>query len=410
MPKREALLTLYGSLGVDHATRADRRSLFSRLTNAEYLSGPEDGETARKGGVEKNRLQPEVHAAAEVLAPDDYADTFDTEDHPILRVELLEGLVALASRHAFDDIDAFRSDPALNRMARPLVADPNDAPRLLEAIHQQRDSETLQQSQPQVIGGPETPGLSVAPPETSPSTLSHIQTTVAGQFQLADGLLPGVGSEPGVTCRVRLVPVSIGDEGAYALSFVTTLDPVELPDSVSPQDFVDALFEPGNWPDRHPFWCSMVEEQPDQHAPGAPNLMANMQQAATVATASGAQIRQRRVFREAVGTCAASDGQGTWPNTILVFTDSRRGGQPDGSVHHYLEYRLVPGASDLLSLDDGTIQVIEQGQSISITVTKMLFFNETEFSSQGELMAEYACVSGWAENTRLFLMSWLNDQ
>lgn len=407
MPKREALLTLYGSLGTDDETRAVRRSLFSRLTDAEYLSGEEE---LGKEGVQRNRLQPEVGAVAQVLAPDDRTVTFDPEDHPILRVELLEGLVALASRHVFDDIDAFTTDPALNQLARPLVADPSDAPRLLEAIHQERESETLRLSQPRVVGGAGELGLAVTAPAATTSTLAHIQATVGGQFSLASSLQPGVGAEPGVSCRVRLVPVSIGDEGAYALSFVTTLDPVELPSTVTPQQFVDALFEPTNWPSRHPFWCSMVEETPAQHAPGAPNLMAAMEEAGKVATASGAQFRKRRVFRESVGTCTASGGQGTWPNTILVFTDSWRGGQPNGSVHHYLEYRLVPGASDLLSLDDGTIQVIEEGQTISITVTKMLFFNETEFSTQGEVMAEYACVSGWAENTRLFLMSWLKDQ
>lgn len=407
MPKREALLTLYGALGTDDETRAVRRALFSRLTNAEYLSSEEE---LGKGGYERNQLQPEVEAIAHIVAPDDRTVTFDAVDHPILRVELLEGLVALASRHVFDDIDAFSTHPALNQLARPLVADPSDAPRLLEAIHQQRQSETLRLSQPRVVGGAGELGLAVTAPQGNISTLSHIQATVAGQFQLASGLQPGVGAEPGVTCRVRLVPVSIGLDGAYALSFVTTLDPVELPSTVTAQDFVDALFEPSNWPSRHPFWCSMVEETPSQHAPGAPNLIAAMEQAEVVATASGAQFRQRRVFRESVGTCAASSGQGTWPNTILVFTDSWTGVQPDGSVRHYLEYRLVPGASDLLSLDDGTIQVIENGQTISITVTKMLFFNETAFSTQGEVMAEYACVSGWAENTRLFLMSWLKDQ
>ncbi len=407
MPKREALLTLYGALGTDDETRASRRSLFSRLTEAEYLSSSEE---IGKGGVPRNRLQPEIDNAAQVLAPTNPNLRVGAEDHPVLRVELLEGLVALATRHVFDDRDAFSTDQTLNRLAGQLVADPADAPRLLEIIHQQRESETLRLSQPRLVDDASELALSVTSPAVSTSALAHIQATVGNQFQLAGGLQPGVGAEPGVHCRVRLVPVTIDQEGAYALSFVTTLDPVELPATVSPQDFVDALFEPANWPSRHPFWCSMVEEPAADHAPGAPGLIATMEQAQVVATAAGAQFGQRRVYRESVGTCEASGGQGTWPNTVLVFTDSRSGTQADGSIHHYLEYRLVPGASELLSLDDGTIQVIERGQTIFVTVTKMLFFNETEFSSQGEAMADYARVSGWAENTRLFLMSWLNDQ
>lgn len=408
MSQREALLSLHGSLGADVEEEDARRRLFSSLTDQRFLAAePPGGKEPRSNGS----LQPEADSLSEVLtAVDDTEEIeFGSADHPVLRAEVLEALVAVALRHSFADSGAFASDPTLLRMARRLVADPANAADLLQVIFDNRQEEQLVAAQPQLLRADHHGGqFSSAQTTPSQSTLTYIQGAISGAFALAPGLAASAGAEPGAHCLARLVPVSIGGQGEYALSFRTTVDPVELPLGLAVVDFVTELFDPANWPSRHPFWCSMQQENPANHAPAAPDLMNAMAQAQLVGEAAGATYGHRRVYREAVGTCSANGGQGTWPNTILVFADSHIDAA-DGSKHHYLEYRLVPDASPSLSLDDGTIQVIERGQQVAITVTKMLFFNETEYSSQAELMAEYACISGWADQTRLFLMNWLNS-
>jgi hypothetical protein len=374
--QRAALLSIYGSLGSTTDDRAHRRALFGE---------PAEG-------------------AAETVAT--------SAEEVVLEAEILEVVVALSLDRSFGNRAAFVADQQLQHLAARLVTDRAKTSELLGVVFDIRDQEDLTASRPLLPkGGVGGSGPQRAAPDPPPVHLDQAPPTTldiarGALIKAGVDLAPALLAQPGARCQARLVPVSIEGEGEYAVSFRTDVC-FEMPLGFSVADFVADLFEPSQWPKRHSFWCSMTEVPDIDLPPSALELLARMQEAQAFGEQAGAIYGPRRVFTEVVGNC--ENPGGTWPNTVLVFTPSHVAGTNGEPNRHYLEYRLVPGVSDYLELDDGTIQVVEDGTNVCCTITKMLYFNETQHSTQAELMAEYACVSGWADQTRLFLTHWMDE-
>ncbi len=399
MSQRNGLLNLYANLGTDRETRNVRRAVYIDLQ--QRASTDKAGRTART--IRQDPLPVDGAEAANVLLAST-TELATSADDEVLDVEIAEALLAVADRFVFDSADAFATDPALGPLAGRLVSDRNQIDDVLRLIHAVAADEAYQQLRPRTV----SPSSAAENLTTTAGARTSVDLLRARNADLAQPLQLTFENQPGSRCRSRLVPVDLDGRGEYAVSLRTD---VWFDRARVPATFVDELFDPTTWPERHSFWCSMTPAPACQAGSEAQRLMAEMASVESIGVAAGVQYGQvlttQRVFDEQVGDCPA----GSYPNTILLFTDSRvlangsptpPGQLPEGT--YCLEYRLVPGWSELLELDDGTIQVHVAGEDVQITITKILFFTETDHTSQVEAMAEYACVSGWAEQTRQFLL------
>jgi hypothetical protein len=421
--ERQALLTIYANLGFATGTGEARAEFYSTLY------GDHEGESPIRvdppGGEET--LAPLVRQAVDTLVA--------RPEKAVLPVEIAEALVALAADYTVDDRKDFVEDPSLRNLARLLVEDqpdPDDelVSELLAVVFdvgRGSKAEAYEALRPhwRGLGSRSDPQGSELQPIGSAATTTIELLGEATRARVADLVTGGLGpdpgvatklkavaetvfSQPGVRCEARLVPVEIDGHGEYAVHIRTdvTFDRTALPTRYTDVDaFVHDLFDPETWPDRHPFWCAMTPlpggapTSGDQAtAAAAQRLEDAIGAALAVGPASGPGPVLGGIvwFREEVEQCPG----GSFPNTILAFADSVA---DDGL--RFLEYRLCAQFSKSLALDDGTIQVREHGDQVTVVISKTVYFTESKQTTQGEVLAEWACVSGWAEQTRQFVLA-----
>ncbi len=389
--QRHALLSVYASLGFE-SEDAPRSRFYERVN---HQLG-DMGSVKRHRAAAINEIASEVSEALQQLASKERKH--DQSLGRVLDVEIIELLTSLAKHNFSNDDqgrDAFKKNEALFAIASRIGRHDNLSKRgLLEAAFRAAHGDTAP--------GPAASGLEANPP------------TVAEQVRNQAARIAGVEAhqaitiEPGLHCQGRLIPVTVpGQGGEYATYLRTkvcvTTDDLAEAGFQPTAGFAADLFSVRTWKDRHDFWCSMdpLSWPGDLNAPA--NVLAREMIDArptqpgltydVVLEGEGPTL-----INEKVGNCP----NGSFPNTQLLFSDSRliRSGHPS---QYFLEYRLVPGASEALGIDDGTIQVVEDQGVICVTITKTVYFFEGESTSQGEIIAEYACASGWGEQTRAFL-------
>ncbi len=202
------------------------------------------------------------------------------------------------------------------------------------------------------------------------------------------------------------------DDGDFAVFIRTDVEMNEWDHDLLPctkQDFVKALFSPATWPSRHDLWCSMTSRGADKVL--SDKLLDARPSPEPAGYKFGTVVGAApQAFLEVVGSCD-DPNKGSFPNTVLHFADSRTERPTAGgaAVDYYLEYRLLqnePNAS--LSRDDGVVHVSNhpgRNPRYRFMTTKLVHVRQSPSRSEGQALAEFACVSGWGEQTRRFLLT-----
>lgn len=218
-------------------------------------------------------------------------------------------------------------------------------------------------------------------------------------------------SSPGVECIAAVVAVEVDAQGEYATYIETNLTYPDLGKNYSEADIRTAVLDPLKWPSAHEFWTAM------EPAAGAPfGLIAAHEAGVPEATDHHAALCTGRLLWERVGDRPRKNldpnerfrkqTDDWFPATVLCFND------PIVEASNVLRYHVVsqpfiepiedlaPDRLTRLAIDDGAVTLRFDGDAVHIRTTKTLHIRQTLHQQQGQVLAEFACESGWVTNTR----------